>query len=282
MVWVLLVLFYGVAKGVRDACKKKAIEKSGLAEVIFLYTLLSFLLVIPFSGQVFGISWLNLLWIFLKSSVIFVAWLLSFSAISRMPISLFGVMDMSGVLFSVLFAVAVLGETLGLWQIIGLVLVLAGLFLVSRTRKSEKETVALPVLLAMLASCLLSAVSGTMDKLLMRTGEITSGQLQFWYLFFLTAMYLVFILVKRVPVRPKMVVTNLWIPAMAVLFVLSDRALFIANADPSSKLAVMTVLKQSAGFVSVLIGKFFFREEGVWKRLACGALILCGIVISLL
>ena len=147
---------------------------------------------------------------------------------------------------------------------------------------SWADVTALPVLLAMLASCLLSAVSGTMDKLLMRTGEITSGQLQFWYLFFLTAMYLVFILVKRVPVRPKMVVTNLWIPVMAVLFVLSDRALFIANADPSSKLAVMTVLKQSAGFVSVLIGKFFFREEGVWKRLACGALILCGIVISLL
>ncbi len=69
--WVALVLFYGVAKGVRDGIKKKAVSKSGVMEVLFLYTALSFILTIPFSSDVFSTPPIYYIWIFIKSFVIF-------------------------------------------------------------------------------------------------------------------------------------------------------------------------------------------------------------------
>ena len=47
MAWVWLVLLYGALKGVRDVAKKKAVQISGALDVLLLYTLLSFLLVLP-------------------------------------------------------------------------------------------------------------------------------------------------------------------------------------------------------------------------------------------
>ena len=69
--WILLTLFYGLAKGARDGIKKKALEKSGVMEVLFLHTALAFLLTIPFSGDIYLIEPIYYFWIFLKSFVIF-------------------------------------------------------------------------------------------------------------------------------------------------------------------------------------------------------------------
>ena len=41
--WMLLVLLYGVLKGVREVVKKKALTKNTVMEVLFFYTLLAFL-----------------------------------------------------------------------------------------------------------------------------------------------------------------------------------------------------------------------------------------------
>ena len=53
--WVLFVLIYGVLKGVRDIAKKKALSGHGVVEVLFVYTLMSFAMAAPFSGNVLGV-----------------------------------------------------------------------------------------------------------------------------------------------------------------------------------------------------------------------------------
>ena len=45
MVWILLVLLYGLLKGSREISKKKAMDKNSVMEVLFTYTLISFILV---------------------------------------------------------------------------------------------------------------------------------------------------------------------------------------------------------------------------------------------
>ena len=42
--WMLLVLLYGVLKGVREVVKKKALTKNTVMEVLFFYTLRNILL----------------------------------------------------------------------------------------------------------------------------------------------------------------------------------------------------------------------------------------------
>ena len=58
-----------------------------------------FLLVMPDVGNALDVNIEKLPFVALKSFVIFIAWILSFKAIKKMPISLYGILDLSRVLF---------------------------------------------------------------------------------------------------------------------------------------------------------------------------------------
>jgi drug/metabolite transporter (DMT)-like permease len=285
--WMWLVLLYGVFKGFREVLKKKALEKNSTMEVLFAYTLIAFLMVVPDAKNAFGMELKYYFYIAIKSFVIFFAWMFSFKAIKQMPISLYGVLDLSRVLFATLLGVVVLQETLGTFQVLGLILVSAGLLLLKYKPKvragqsgNEGEKVAVKLVVMAFASCLLNAVSGLMDKLLMR--DINSSQLQFWYMLFLVLMYLIFILVTRTPVHVKSVLRNQWIWLLSILFVIGDRALFVANGMADSRVTVMTLIKQSGCIVTILAGRFIFHEKNIAHKLICAAIIIAGIVAAVL
>ena len=287
MLWIPLVLLYGVLKGIREIVKKKALEKNSTIEVLFMYTLLSFIIVLPSAKAAMGMEPRFYFYVAIKSFVIFLAWMFSFKAIKRMPISLYGVLDLSRVLFATLFGVIVLHEVLNLYQTIGLCLVSAGLLLLKYRPRSMREAVtpgeqsvgAKYVIMAFV-SCMFNAVSGLLDKLLMK--EINSSQLQFWYMFFLVLMYLLFIVFTRTPVRMRSVVRNKWVWLLSVLFVIADRALFIANGMPGSRITVMTLLKQAGCIVTILAGRYLFREKNTTHKMVCAMIIVAGIVIAVL
>lgn len=287
MLWILLVLLYGVLKGVREICKKKALEKNSTIEVLFMYTFLSFLIVLPEAKNAMGMEPRFYLYVAMKSFVIFLAWMLSFKTIRKMPISLYGVLDLSRVLFATLLGVVVLQEVLSAFQVIGLLFVSTGLILLKYKPRSVREaaevgaqSVEIKYVVMAFVSCMLNAVSGLLDKLLMK--QIKSVQLQFWYMFFLVLMYLLFILVTRTPVRLKSVVCNKWVWMLSFLFVIADRALFIANGMPGSRVTVMTLLKQAGCVVTILAGKFIFKEKDTTHKMVCALIIIAGIVIAVL
>ncbi len=345
MLWIILVLIYGIIKGLREVLKKKALERNTTLEVLLMYTILSFLIVTPEIRNAGGVEPKVLLFVAVKSLTIFFAWRCGFEALSKLPVSLFGVLDLARVAFSMLLGVIVLHETMGFNQIAGLVLVVAGLLLLQRqtvrisnlvggpasackssqdpaaarnlsqntavARESSQDPAAARdsshsqsgseknadrsghrisffVILA-LSSSLLNAVSALFDKLLMTHTAITDGQLQFWYMLFLTVYYLLFALFKTVLTKdPSFVINwrsairNYWIWILAVLFVIADRCLFIANADPASKVTVMTLIKQSGVIFAIICGKFMFREKNTGYRMLCALIILAGIFISVL
>jgi bacterial/archaeal transporter family protein len=279
--WMWLVLLYGVLKGLRDVVKKKALTKNSVIEVLFFYTLFGFLFVIPDIPSAFQMEMRFLPYIFIKSFLIFVAWLCSYAAISKMPISLYGVMDLARVLFATMLGVVVLDEVLSVWQVIGLILVLVGLILVNLKKKSKDGSTSVKYSVFALISCLLNAVSGLMDKLLMR--EVKSGQLQFWYMLFLLLLYfsyLIFSACRHHRINWKALKTNYWIPILSVLFMVGDRALFVANSYADSRITVMTILKQSCVLITILGGLIVFREKGIAYRLLCAGIIVTGIIIA--
>lgn len=202
-----------------------------------------------------------------------------------MPISLYGVLDLSRVLFATMLGVVVLQETLGTFQVIGLILVSAGLLLLKyrpghMRAASMGEAVEVRYVVMAFASCLLNAVSGLLDKILMR--DITSSQLQFWYLLFLTVFYLLYILISRSPVNWKRAFCNKWVWLLSLLIVVADRALFVANGMEGSRITVMTLLKQAGCVVTILAGRFLFKEKNTTYKLVCAAVIIAGIVIGVL
>ena len=286
--WILFVLIYGVLKGVRDIAKKKALSGHGVVEVLFVYTLMSFIFTVPVSGNITGVPVKEMLLIAFKSFVIVIAFLCSFYAIDRMPISLYGVLDLSRVLFSMTLGIIVLKETLRVNQIVAFFFIAAGLMLLRykpralRNGTVSADRVAGVLYLLAFISTFLNAVSGTMDKILMGGGNITSGQLQFWYTFFMLVYYGIYVLVTRTKIHFKELLKNPWMWMISVLFVVADRFLFVANSYSESRVTVMTLLKQACCIVTILGGKFIFKEKNTLQRFICAAIIIAGIVISVL
>lgn len=303
MEWMLLVLAYGVLKGIRDIAKKKALTKNGVVEVLFVYTLLAFLFVTPEVKNAGGVPLKEMLLIAFKSFIIFIAFLCSFYAIEKMPISLYGVLDLSRMLFSMLLGVVVLKEKLGLYQIIGLVLVSGGLLLLRYRppflkkksvsvngedatcveRESGKgEKIATYIFVLAFVSTFLNAVSGNLDKILMSTGNVTDGQLQFWYMLFMLAYYAIYVIVTRTKINWRSVLKNGYVWLISVLFIIADRCLFIANGIAGSRVTVMTLLKQICCVVTIVGGRVIFKEKDTAYRMFCAFVVIAGIVISVL
>ena len=310
MTWILLTLVYGLLKGGREISKKKAMDRNSVMEVLLLYTLIGFLIVTPRAPQAMGLMPTQYGLILIKSFSIFLAWMMGFHALKHLPVSLYGVLDLSRVLLGTLLGVLVLHEVLKWNQMLGLALVAFGLlalrfqFIGNHGKKTETEDKTdIPateaaekssgtetesasadgnrtrfVLLAF-GSCILNSVSALLDKILMK--DINSSQMQFWYMLFLLGLYILYVLVTRTEIRPS-AFKNGWIWLMAIMFVIGDASLFIANADPSSRITVMTVVKQSACFVTILGGKFVFHEKGIAYRLFCASIIFTGIILSVL
>lgn len=304
MIWMLLTLSYGVIKGIREIVKKKSLERSTVVEVLFFYSLFGFLMLIPDIPNVGGMDSIKMVFVALKAFIIFVAWLASFHAIKKIPISLYGILDLSRVMFATLLGVLVANEIMSFTQIIGLCFVALGLIMLKFKKSgAESESIKMIYVVFAFVSCLLNAVSGLMDKLLTRDDYISPAQLQFWYMFYLVLFYFLYMLVEayiknRREVKTgnaskglgwlvkmadwKGVVTNYWIWILSFLFIVADRALFIANSYPESRITVMTLIKQSGCIVTILAGKFIFKEKNIGHKLICATVIIAGIIIGVL
>lgn len=281
--WIFLVFIYAVFRGIRDSVKKKALMKNSTFEVLFFYTLLSFVFVLPASKGIDSVGIRHHGIIFLKSLCVFLAWICNFSAIKKLPVSFSGVMETSGMVFATIIGVTVLSEPYSLFQGIGLVLVLAGLILLNirKTNDIQKdEGIRFKYVILCLMGTMFNSTSGIIDKVVMN--YVTSSQLQFYFMLYMVLLYGVYVLVTRTKISIKTLIKNPYIPIMAILLVLGDRALFEANANPESTVVAITLIKRSAVFVSILCGRLIFKEKNILYRVMCACIILAGIWVSVL
>ena len=297
--WIFLVLFYGVLKGIREIVKKMALKKNSVIEVLFFYTFLAFLFVLPQAKDAGGLDVKAYIGIAAKAFCVFLAWIFSFRAINKMPLSLYGVLDLSRVLFATLLGVVVLQESLGMMQTFGLIFVSTGLLLLKyhppflyrlfvkeentitdeRKKHASNDSVKPIYIFFAFFSCMMNALSGLLDKILMQ--DMNSSQLQFWYMLFMVSYYAIYMLVTRTKLS-RNVWKNGWIWLLSILFVAADKALFIANGMADSRVTIMTLLKQSGCVVAILAGKYIFKEKNTGYKLFCAAIIVIGIVIGVM
>ena len=279
--WVLFVLLYGIFKGAREPIKKKILEKHDVISALFAYTFIGFLMTVPLARDVFSIDLKTFALISLKSFVIFFAWIATFVAVKKLSVSFYSVMDLSRVIFSTLMGVFFLGEGLTIKGIISLVLVVIGLYLVNRQKEETEKATDNRYVWLVLFSCLLNAVSGTMDKYLMASKMVTSIQLQFWFMLMLSAMYYIYILVTGKKVGIVACAKNPYVYILSFLLIAGDRLLFVANSFDSSQVTIMTLVKQSSAIVAILSGKIVYSEK-IARKLWCAGIIIFGIVLAVI
>lgn len=277
--WILFIVIYALLKGSREGMKKAALKKSSSNEILFFYTFIGLILTLPFSKDAFSLEAKYIFYAFIKSAVCCTAWLCSLIAIKKMSVSLYGIMDLSRMVFSTMLGVFVLGESFTLPKLVGVCLVITGLLLVNLKKNSESSAMTLPILLVALANCFFNAISGTMDKVLMKHME--TSQLQFWFMLFMTVIYGMVLIVRKEKISFKSIKTNYWVPLMSLSLVLGDRLLFEANANPESEVTLMTLIKQSAVVVTVLTGWLVFKEKHILYKLMCAGIVVTGIIVPL-
>lgn len=279
--WVILTILYAIFTGFFQCSKKKAAEKNSIYEVLASFTLISFLIVAFTSKDVFNVELQYIMIILAKSLVIVVAWLLSLYAMSNMSISLYGVINLSRIIFSVILSLIFLGEKLTITTFIGLVIVIIGLILVDRiSNKKDNKEASFKVIAILLFACFLNSVSAIIDKKIL--SNITSSQLQFWFLLFLTIAYWWIILIRNKKIDFKNLNKNYWVLGAAVALAVGDKFLFMANAIPESSVIVMTLLKKISTIELIILGKIIFKEKNIIKKLLCSLLIIFGITLTLI
>lgn len=279
--WMTYTLIYAIFNGFFQCAKKKSIEKNSIDEVLALFSTIALILAALTSKNIFDIEVIPLIIVFSKSIVIVIAWILSLYAMQKMPISLYSVINLSRMVFSIIMSVIFLGEKLTITIIIGTIIIILGLILVNRlsSEKSKKET-SLKAILILLVSCLLNSISAIIDKQILKS--ITPMQLQFWFLFFLTISYWAILLFKTKKINFVDLKKNYWIFIAAICLIVSDRFLFRANEIPESKVSIMTLIKQITAIEGIILGKIFFDEKNIIKKLLCSLLIIIGIVLTVI
>ncbi|MBQ9070979.1 MAG: EamA family transporter [Clostridia bacterium] len=282
--WVTFVVIYGILKGAREPIKKKILGDVNVLTTLFAYSAVGFIMVAPFSVGIFDIPIDIFMLVLLKSASIVVAWLMMFESIKHVPVSIYGITDSSRVIFSTLMGVLFFKETLKLLGVVSLLLVAFGLFLANYKKRagSNAEKYEIKYVFIIMLGCLLNAVSGTLDKYLMSTGKITESAMQFWFMLTMAAMYLLCIVLRREKFEIKKAIKNPWIYALSLFLVVGDRLLFMANSDPESLVTVMTLIKQSSTVVTIILGKVVYKEKNMIRKFISAAIIITGIMISVL
>ena len=162
-----------------------------------------------------------------------------------------------------------------------MLIVLIGLLLVNAPSKNNRKKVtSISAVLMLLAACFFNACSATTDKLVM--SYLTPGQVQFWFLLFLTLGYWILLLSKRNKINYKQMFTNPWIYVAGLALAYGDQFIFKANAEPECIVSVMTLIKQISAIEMILLGKFLFKEKSIGKKLACSTIIIAGIIFTLI
>ena len=276
--WILFTNLYAFFVAFFETAKKKAVEKNSIYEVLSSFSLIAFLLTFFITKDALKIDYSYLPIIFFKASIIVVAWILGVKVLEKMEISLYSMIKISRIIFSVLLSYFFLGEKITVITLIGMSIVILGLILVNRTvNKEESKENSLILIVLLLTSCLLNSISAIIDKKVLL--HITSGQLQFWFLLFLTIYYWIILIIKKEKINFKIIRKNYWIPIAAFALVVGDRFLFKANENLDSKVIIMTMLKQLSVVISIILGKIIFKEKNIIKKLLYSLLIIGGIGI---
>ena len=280
--WIIYIIIYAILNGLYRSAKKLAITKNNtIYEVLAYITLISLILVIPISKDIFSINIFNLLIILVKAIIVAITWLLGIYSISNLDLSLYGILTLSRIIFTTILSIIILGEALTLNTIIGMFLVIAGLYLTNKTTShNTNKKPSKKALTATTLFCLFGSISAIIEKRLLL--HITSSQLQFWSLLFITIIYFIIIFIKQRKINHQAIYKNYYLILSSIFLVVGDKFLYLANEIPDSSVIIMTLLKQLSTVITIILGKIIFKEKNIIKKLLFSLLIIIGIIIILI
>lgn len=297
--WLLLAFMSAALLGCYDSFKKEALHKNAVIPVLFLNTLFSSLIFLPFiilsantdvlDGSMFHVAsggWEMHKYILLKGLIVLSSWILGYFGMKHLPLTIVGPINATRPVMVLVGALLVFGERLNLWQWIGVLLAVVSFLMLSRSGKKEGIDFKHDHWIYMIVgAATLGAVSALYDKYLM--APVSEGGVgldrmlvQSWYNFYQCLMMLAMLLLLWWP-KHKDTTPFHW--AWSILGV----SLFLSTADflyfyslslPSAMISIVSMVRRGSVVVSFLFGALFFQEKNLRAKAFDLALVLLGMV----
>ena len=285
--------------GCYDSFKKQALFRNAVIPVLFLNTLFSSLIFLPFiilssttevlDGTIFHVAsggWEVHRYVLLKSFIVLSSWVLGYFGIKHLPLTIVGPINATRPVMVLVGALLVFGERLNGWQWVGVMLGVLSFLMLSRSGKKEGIDFKHDRYIWMIVgSAALGAVSGLYDKYLM--APIESGGVgldrmlvQSWYNIYQCALMLAMLILLWWPTHKKTTPYH-WhwsIIGVSVFLSTADFMYFYSLSMPDAMISIVSMIRRGSVLVSFLFGVSFFHEKNLKAKAFDLALVLLGMI----
>ncbi len=297
--WLILAFLSAAFLGVYDSLKKKALKGNAVLPVLFLNTLFSSLIFLPFillssstellDGTIFHVgsgTWEQHKYIVGKALLVLSSWVLGYFGMKHLPLTIVGPINATRPVMVLVGALLFFGERLNLWQWAGVLLAVASFLLLSRSGRKEGIDFKHDHWIYMIVgAALLGALSGLYDKYLM--APPTEGgvgldrmMVQSWYNIYQCVMMLAMLLLLWWPKRQATTPFH-WdwaILGISLFLSTADFMYFYSLSLPSSMISIVSMIRRGSVVVSFVCGALFFREKNLRAKALDLALVLLGML----
>lgn len=289
--WLLLAFASAALLGFYDVFKKKSLNGNAVLPVLFLNTLFSSLIFLPFillsvyapqvlKGTLFDVpvvGWEVHKFIVIKSFIVLSSWIFGYFGMKHLPLTIVGPINATRPVMVLVGAMLLFGERLNLYQWIGVLLAIVSFFMLSRSGKKEGiDFKSNKWILFIILAALTGAISGLYDKYLMK--QFNPMVVQSWY-----NVYQMFIMCP--------ILVLLWWPKrktntpfrwdwaiilISIFLCAADFVYFYALSYEDSLISVVSMVRRSSVIVSFLFGAMVFREKNLRSKAIDLVLVLVG------
>lgn len=288
--WLLLAFLSATLLGFYDAFKKKSLRDNAVLPVLFLNTVFSSLVFLPFilvsaytlvlDGTMFHVpvvGWDVHKCIIVKSFIVLSSWIFGYFGMKHLPLTIVGPINATRPVMVLVGAMLIFGERLNLYQWIGVLLAVLSFFMLSRSGKKEgidfkhNKWIFFIVLAAVTG-----AVSGLYDKYLMK--HLNPMVVQSWYNVYQVFIMCPIILLLWYPKRKESTPFR-WdwtIILISVFLSAADFAYFYALSYEDSMISIVSMVRRGSVVVSFLFGALFFHEKNLKSKAVDLILVLIG------
>lgn len=297
--WLVLAFLSAALLGCYDSFKKEALQGNAVIPVLFLNTLFSSLIFLPFivvsatstglDHTIFHVAsggWMEHRYILLKSLIVLSSWIFGYFGMKYLPLTIVGPINATRPVMVLVGAMLVFGERLNLYQWIGVMLAVISFFMLSKSGKKEgidfkhDKWVYFVVLAA-----ILGAVSGLYDKYLMASPAdggvgLDKMMVQSWYTIYQCFLMGMMLILLWLPTRHRSTPFHWhWSIIFISLFLsAADFVYFYSLSLPGAMISIVSMIRRSSVVVSFLFGAIFFHEKNLKSKVVDMALVLLGMV----
>lgn len=298
--WLILAFMSAALLGCYDSFKKDALRGNAVIPVLFLNTLFSSLVFLPFiilsagsdllDRSMFHVAsggWDMHKYIVLKALIVLSSWILGYFGMKHLPLTIVGPINATRPVMVLVGALLVFGERLNLWQWGGVLLAVVSFLLLSRSGKKEGIDFKHDHWIWMIVgAAALGALSGLYDKYLMAPvleGGIGLDRMmvQSWYNIYQSLMMFAMLMLLWWPKHHETTPFH-WswsIIGVSIFLSTADFMYFYSLSLPDAMISIVSMIRRGSVIVSFLFGALFFHEKNLKAKAFDLMLVLLGMIL---